>query len=66
MAHSPKPKRHAPKTKAPRVRVPDAQGEARVFTMSPAEFDAFIALVRNPPKLSSTAHARYARKRVWD
>ena len=66
MAQSPKPKRRAPKTKAPRVRVPDTQGEARVFTMSPAEFDAFIALVRNPPKLSRDAQARFARKRVWE
>jgi hypothetical protein len=66
MAHSPKSKRRAPKTKAPRVRVPDAQAEARVFTMSPAGFDAFIALVRNPPKLSREAQARFARKRVWE
>lgn len=64
MAHSPKSKRRVPKAKAKSAR--DAQADASVYTMSPAEFDAFIALVRNPPKLFSTAEARYARRRVWE
>ena len=64
MAYSPKSKQRVPKAKAKRV--PYTQAEARVYTMSPAGFDAFIALVRNPPNLSSAAQARYARKRVWE
>ncbi len=66
MASSLKSKGRRPKSKMLRLRVPDTQTEASVRTMSPAGFDAFIALVRNPPKLSSTAQARYARKRVWE
>jgi hypothetical protein len=34
--------------------------------MSPAGFDAFMALARNPPKLSRAGKARFARKRVWE
>jgi hypothetical protein len=66
MASSLKSKGRVPKSKIPRVRVPDTQTEASVRTMSPAGFDALIALVRNPPKLSSTTQARYERKRVWE
>ena len=64
MTHSPKSKRRAPKSKTKRMRATLADESIR--TMSPAGFDALIALVCNPPKLSSTAQARYARKRVWE
>lgn len=49
-----------------RARAQDAIMDRRVYVMSPAGFDAFMALVRDPPKLSRAAEARFARKRVWE
>jgi uncharacterized protein (DUF1778 family) len=49
-----------------RARAQDAIMDRRVYVMSPAGFDAFMALARNPPKLSRAGKARFARKRVWE
>jgi uncharacterized protein (DUF1778 family) len=49
-----------------RARAQDAVLDRRVYVMSPAGFDAFMALVRDPPKLPKAAKARFARKRVWE
>ncbi len=64
MAHSHKSKQRVRKAKAKRV--PSTQADASVYTMSSAGFDAFVALVCNPPELSSAAQARCARKWVWE